>query len=325
MLPASPPYALPPTVLPDLATLPQRFWTDVVLGVPGKIVAVVVLGVLIRLAVHRAVTRLADGIATGRAGLGQMDRRLAGATAMLGVSPLLSLRREQRARTLASLLRSITTGTVTVMVALMVMQLLALPIAPVIASAGVLGVAVGFGSQALVKDFLSGIFMIAEDQYGVGDVVDLGAASGVVEAVGLRVTQLRDIDGTVWYIRNGEVLRVGNRSQGWSRAVLDVGVAYSEDVGRVQELLLDLATGLQHDPAFAAQILEDPQVWGIESVSAEAVVVRLVVKTRPLKQWDVARELRRRIKDRFDAAGVQVAYTTGAVLVQDTSAKSSEL
>lgn len=313
-----------PSVFPAIAAMPSRFWVDVALGSPGKIAMIITLGVLARLIIHRAISRLENGIATGRAGLGRVDQKLAGATVALGVSPLLSARRTQRARTVASMLRSVTTGTVTVVVTLMIMQVFSLPIASVVASAGILGVAVGFGSQALVKDFLSGIFMIAEDQYGVGDVVDLGTASGVVEAVGLRVTQLRDIDGTVWYIRNGEVLRVGNRSQGWARAVLDVPVAYGENIDRVQDLLHDVAAGLQQDPEFAASILEDPRVWGIESISAESVVVRLVVKTRPLKQWDVARELRRRIKERFDRDGVRVAYSTGAVLVQDTPAEEAE-
>ncbi len=302
-----------PHAVPHLAVMLSKVWNYVLLGPPGRIAAIIVAGFVARLVIHRMVTRVAEGIASGRLAVSRLDPRLA--NAVLAASPMMSARREQRARTMASVLRSLTTAVVSGIVILTVLPLLRIPVGGLLASAGIIGVALGFGAQALVKDLLSGIFMIAEDQYGVGDVVDLGEASGVVESVGLRVTRLRDVDGTVWYIRNGEVLRVGNRSQGWSRAVLDVGVAYSEDVSRVQTLLLDVARGLQRDADFKDVVLEDPEVWGIESVSAEAVVMRLVVKTQPLQQWLVARELRRRIKERFDRDGVRVAYSKGTVLV----------
>jgi small-conductance mechanosensitive channel len=285
-------------------------WAELLLGVPLQIIGIVLLGLLTRFVVFRVVDRVTEGIASGSAGLGRFDR-LPSATALLTTSPLLSARREQRARTMGSVLKSVTTITMTAVVVLMSMQVLGFPIAPLLTGAGIVGVALGFGSQALVKDYLSGIFMIAEDQYGVGDVVDLGDASGVVEAVGLRVTRLRDTEGTVWYLRNGQILRVGNRSQGWARAVLDIGIAYDQDVSRAQNALLDVARGLQSDPTFENVVLEDPEVWGIESFTAEGVVLRLVAKTQPLEQWRVARELRRRIKDRFDADEIRVAYPPG--------------
>jgi small conductance mechanosensitive channel len=216
---------------------------------------------------------------------------------------------------MASVLKSLTTAVVAAIVLLTVLDELGIPTGPLLASAGIVGVAVGFGAQTLVRDVISGIFMLAEDQYGVGDVVDLGDASGVVEAVGLRVTRVRDVDGTVWYIRNGEVQRVGNRSQGWARAVLDVGIAYGEDVTRAEALLLEVAATLKDDEHFGTLVLEEPEMWGVESVSADGVVLRLVVKTAPLEQWAVARELRRRIKERFDAEGVRVAHPQGAVWV----------
>jgi small conductance mechanosensitive channel len=216
---------------------------------------------------------------------------------------------------MASVLKSLTTAAVAAVVLLTVLDELGIPTAPLLASAGIVGVAVGFGAQALVRDVISGIFMLAEDQYGVGDVVDLGDASGVVEAVGLRVTRVRDVDGTVWYIRNGQVERVGNRSQGWARAVLDVGIAYGEDVTRAEQLLLEVAAALKADDDFGPLVLEEPEMWGVESVSADGVVLRLVVKTQPLQQWAVARELRRRIKERFDAEGVRVAHPANAVWV----------
>ncbi len=302
-------------------------WAQTLLGTTLRILTIVVLGFLARYILHRLVERVTDKIASGQAGLGRLDLKLptatATATAILGASPLASARREQRARTTASVLKSLTTGVVMSIVALMVLQTLGIPIGPILASAGIVGVAVGFGSQSLVKDFLSGIFMIIEDQYGVGDVVDLGEASGVVEAVGLRVTRLRDTDGAVWYVRNGEVLRVGNRSQGWARAVLDVGIAYGEDVDRATEVLLDVARGVQQDEQFRTLVLEDPEVWGVESVSAEGVVVRLVVKTAPLQQWAVARELCRRIKERFDDEGIEAAYGHGAFVVREQPAPRS--
>ena len=288
-------------------------WAQTLLGTPLRIVTIVVLGLVLRFVLHRLVERVTDKVASGEAALG----RLASASAI--ISPVASARRQQRARTTASVLKSLTTAVVMSVVALMVLSAIGIPIAPVLASAGIVGVALGFGSQALVKDFLSGLFMFVEDQYGVGDVVDLGEASGVVEAVGLRVTRLRDTDGAVWYVRNGEVLRVGNRSQGWARAVLDVGIAYGEDVDQATTVLLDVAHGVQKDPKFSALVLEDPEVWGVESVSAEGVVVRLVVKTAPMEQWGVARELRRRIKERFDAEGIRAAYDKGAVVVREAA------
>lgn len=277
-------------------------WTEVLLGTPLKIAGILLFGLLARYLVFRIVDRAIEGIAAGRAGLD----RLPSATALLNSTTVLSARREQRARTMGSVLKSITTGSMASIAALMTLQVLGMPIAPLLTGAGIVGVALGFGSQALVKDFLSGIFMIAEDQYGVGDVVDLGKASGVVEAVGLRVTRLRDIDGTVWYLRNGEVLQVGNHSQGWARAVLDIGIAQDQDLGRAETALLDVARELRADPAFASAVLEDPEVRGIESMSGDGVVLRLMVKAQPLQQWAIARELRRRIKERFDADGLRM-------------------
>jgi small-conductance mechanosensitive channel len=210
-------------------------------------------------------------------------------------------------------LKSLSTGIVGIVIVLMILSEVGVDVGPLVAGAGILGVALGFGSQALVKDFLSGIFMVLEDQYGVGDVVDVGEASGSVEAVGLRVTRLRDVAGTVWYVRNGEILRVGNQSQGWARAVLDVAVAYGEDVGRVQDLLRAVGRELHRDPDWGRLVLEEPEVWGVEALAADSVIVRLVVKTVPLEQWKVARELRRRIKARFDREGVEIPFPQRAV------------
>jgi len=188
-------------------------------------------------------------------------------------------------------------------------------VAPLLSIAGVFGVALGFGAQSLVRDVVSGMFMIVEDQYGVGDVVDVGAASGSVEAVGLRITRLRDVNGTVWYVRNGEILRVGNQSQGWARAVLDVNIGYNEDIDHAEEVLLETARRVQADERFRAFIVDEPEVWGVEALTTEGVVMRLVVKTQPLQQWVIARELRRRIKQRFDAEDIEMRTRPRTVIV----------
>jgi moderate conductance mechanosensitive channel len=207
---------------------------------------------------------------------------------------------------MGGLLKSITTGVIAVIVLFMIISELGYDIAPLIAGAGIIGVALGFGSQTLVKDFLSGIFMILEDQYGVGDVANLGVATGTIEAVGLRVTRLRDVDGTVWYVRNGEVLAVGNMSQQWARTVLDIPVAFSQDLERVREILREVAASVWNDADYRGKILEEPEVWGVERWEPDGVVVRVVLKTAPLEQWNVARETRERIKDAFDQHGIEI-------------------
>ncbi|RJK97126.1 mechanosensitive ion channel family protein [Vallicoccus soli] len=279
--------------------------SDWVVAKPATVLFVLLVAVVLRRLLHRLITRLAARVGEGTVP-GALQRGKA--RELLYDSPLVSERRKQRAETMGSVLRSVTTGVVFSIAGLMVLAELGLDIAPLLASAGILGVALGFGAQTLVKDFLSGMFMILEDQYGVGDVVDLGEASGSVEAVGLRITRLRSVDGTVWYVRNGEVLRVGNMSQGWARAVLDMQVAPGTDVAKVRSIMQAEAHALAEDPAFAELVLEEPEVWGVEATTADALVVRAVVKTVPLKQWDVARELRQRITAAFDREGVPFPF-----------------
>jgi len=222
-------------------------------------------------------------------------------------------RRVQRAETMGSLLKSIITTVIVAVVSIMVISELGYDVAPLIASAGILGVALGFGAQSLVKDYLSGIFMIFEDQYGVGDVVDLGEAIGTVEAVTLRITRVRALDGTVWYVPNGEIMRVGNQSQNWARAVIDVSVAYGEDLARVQTVLRDVAHGLWEDEEYRDVVVEEPEVTGVENLAADSVNLRVLVKTAPLQQWAVARELRARIKARFDYEGIEIPFAQRVV------------
>ena len=270
----------------------------------AAIIGIVAIGLAFRWFVHRAIDRIVR-----RAGQGNVPGVLANtkAGAMLSdLRPGISERRKQRSMTMGSLLKSITTTFVLAVVVLMILDQLRYNIGPLIASAGIVGVALGFGAQSLVKDYLAGIFMILEDQYGVGDVVDLGEAGGTVEAVGLRVTRLRDVNGTVWYVRNGEILRVGNQSQNWARTVLDITVSYEADLEKVQEILKDVAHTLFESEDYRGIIIEEPEVWGVERFDKDGVVVRVVLKTAPLQQWLVARTMRERIKVRFDRAGIRI-------------------
>jgi small conductance mechanosensitive channel len=193
------------------------------------------------------------------------------------------------------------------------MALLEIPLGPMLASAGVGGVALGFGAQSLVKDFLSGIFMIMEDQYGVGDVVDTGEVVGTVENVSLRVTQLRDANGVTWYVRNGEIIRIGNRSQGWSTAMVDIPVAYDEDVERAQQIIRDVVGALDRTAPWDEKLLESPQVVGVESIAGGAVTIRVLAKTVAQEHFSVQREIRERVKLAFDREGVRSPVMVTAV------------
>jgi moderate conductance mechanosensitive channel len=273
------------------------------LNVVLRITFVVLLALAARFLTHRLITRLTNRAA----GMSPNRQRAAGATAQL----LFTERRKQRAYALGSILRSISSAVIFGIAGIYIMGDLGLNLAPVLASAGVLGVAVGFGAQSLVRDFLSGIFMLVEDQYGVGDVIDAGAATGTVETVGLRVTRLRDINGVVWHVRNGAIDRIGNESQGWSRAVIDLPVAYDQDIPRVRELMKEAAAAMWAEPRWQPVIVEEPEVWGVQALSGNAVVMRLVAKTIPLKQWEVARELRERLKTALDSHHVRLAIPDG--------------
>jgi moderate conductance mechanosensitive channel len=221
--------------------------------------------------------------------------------------PLVRRVREQRAQTLASLLNNI--GAI-VIVSLAVLTVLGtfIDIRPLLAGAGIIGLAISFGAQSLVKDVISGSFILMEGQFGIGDVVRIGDTGGLVEKITLRTTILRDNQGVVHVIPNGEITRLSNMTKAWSRAVLDIGIAYKEDVDRVMAVLRSIGEDLEADPDWGPLLLETPQVPGVEGFADSAVTVRMVAKTLPLKQWDVARELRRRIKNRFDAEGIELPF-----------------
>jgi small-conductance mechanosensitive channel len=273
---------------------------------PARIALIVLLAVVFRALLNRAIRRLVTGAAQGSVPvvLRPLHERTKGR--LLEATPLLSERRRQRSETIGSVLRSVASLVVFTVAGAMVLAELGFDLGPVIASAGIVGVAVGFGAQNLIKDFLNGIFMILEDQYGVGDVIDAGEATGTVEAVGLRSTRLRDVAGTVWHIRNGEIVRVGNKSQGWARAVLDIPVAWDTDVPHVRDVVKQAADAVWHDEEWSDKITEEPEVWGVEDMGASGLVIRLAVKTAPLEQWKVARELRERVKAAFDREGIAI-------------------
>lgn len=269
---------------------------------PIKIVLILIVAFVIRLILRKLIDRVTQIPRTNNRKLPALLRPLRErAPDLLG--PMVIERRRQRAKTIGSVLKSLTSFLVLGLAFIQVLGELGINLGPIIASAGIVGVALGFGAQNLVKDFLSGMFMMLEDQYGVGDVIDIGEASGTVEAVGLRITTLRDMKGTVWYVRNGEVLRVGNSSQGYANAVVDVPLSYSADVERAVEVLTQTATAAVSAEPLAQDVLEPPEVLGVESVTPEGISIRLTVKVRPGRQWSVQRALRAGIMAGLEEAG----------------------
>jgi small-conductance mechanosensitive channel len=273
---------------------------DWLLAKPLKILIIAAFAFLARLLCHRIIDRLTRDTGKIPAILRPLRER-----APQALAPLISERRAQRARTIGSVLKSITSLVVWGIAVIWMLGELGFNLTPIIASAGVVGVAVGFGAQNLVKDFLSGVFMLLEDQYGVGDVVDTGSAKGTVESVGLRITTLRDTQGTVWYVRNGEIKRVGNSSQGFAVAVVDVPVGYGSDMDRALQVLEQVAGSATAEPPVADDALEEPKVLGVQSVSDEYVTLRLTVKVRPGRQWATQRELSRRIMTALGQSGIE--------------------
>ncbi len=308
----SPVPSLPAGEIAEIVGRTSVRWFDALITPAWQIALTVVLGALVlalvRTSIAHTVQRIVDGTPTmHRHATALLARGLRQDRPDVDPSPLGAARRVQRAETMGSVLRSISGFAIGALVIVICLGILHVDVGPLLASAGVVGVALGFGAQTLVKDFLSGIFMIFEDQYGVGDVVDLGEASGTVEAVSLRVTRLRDVNGTVWYVRNGEILRVGNMSQNWARTVLDVTVGYGEDLVRVRRVLQEVAHDLWEDEEFEGLVIEEPEVWGVESMSVDGIVVRVTLKTAPMEQWAVARAMRERIKARFEHEGINLA------------------
>ena len=227
------------------------------------------------------------------------------ANAAAGVQPAVAdERRRQRLRALGTILRSATSVVVFGIAGLQILDDVGINLTPLLASASVVGIAVGIGAQSLVKDYLAGILMLLEDQYGVGDVINIGDVSGTVEAVSLRTTRLRDVSGVVWHIPNGTVGQVGNESQGWARAVIDYPIPHTADLSTVTAVLDKAAAGMWRSPRWRQVMLEKPEVWGAQDISSTGVIMRIVVRTAPLRQWEIEREMRSRIKAALDAEGI---------------------
>ncbi len=191
---------------------------------------------------------------------------------------------------------------------LMILDEAEIPIAPLLGGAAVFGLAVAFGAQNLIRDFFYGFMILLENQYKLNDVIKIGDMAGQVERISLRMTALRDLEGNVHFIPNGQINAVTNMTHGWSRALFDVGVAYKEDVDRVMEVLTDLGRQLRRDPNFGPLILEDLTMLGVDALADSAVVIKFYIKTRPLQQWTIKRELLRRIKNRFDDLGIEIPF-----------------
>jgi small conductance mechanosensitive channel len=310
------------------AAAESRTWRDflddhreVLVVKPLRILLIVIIALTVRWVLHRAIRQAVRSTADSDVPivLKPLKERLG--TDLLETAGLVSERRRQRAETVGSLLRSVASLVIGVLALMLIFGEIGFQLGPFIAGAGIVGVALGFGAQNLVKDFLSGIFMILEDQYGVGDVVDLGEISGTVEAVGLRVSRLRDVSGTVWYVRNGEVLRVGNRSQGFAQVIIDLPVPYGADLTAVGATMKAAADELAAQPEWQDAVLEQPELLGVEQIGQERVVLRLTVKVRPPDQWQLARELRRRIADRLDADGTPRDRTEDEMAVRTRPAR----
>lgn len=222
--------------------------------------------------------------------------------------PIAEARRQARALSISNVLGSTIGVAVWTIAGITALGIVGIELGPLIAGAGIAGVALGFGAQSLVRDCIAGLFMLMEDQYGIGDVVDLGEAVGTVERITLRATVLRALNGTVWHVPNGEVRRVGNLSQLWSVAVIDVDVAYDTDIAAARRIIEETARAVCADEAFAASIIEQPTVLGVESLGADGITIRLTVKVEPGTQWALQRAVREGLKTAFDSAGVEIPF-----------------
>ncbi len=232
------------------------------------------------------------------------------------LTPRRDPRRESRAASASVVLTSTIVVTIWVIASLTILGIVGIQLGPLLAGAGIAGVALGFGAQSLVKDCISGLFMLIEDQFGIGDVVDLGEAVGVVEEISLRTTVLRSVDGTVWHVPNGVVQRVGNRSQLWSVALVDIDVAYDTDIGRARDLLQRAAEEVCEREPFSASVIDPPTVLGVEALGADGITLRLTVKVSPGAQWDMQRALREHTKSVLDQAGVEIPFPQRSVWVR---------
>lgn len=288
-----------------LTVLGEIGW--VLLSVAAVVVGAVLLSWLLRILIRRVVNRIVSG-AKSKANVDD--------TRALERSPLASVRLVQRTRTLGSILQNIVNVAIVIIAILLIILVTAGP--QVLSSftllSAAIGAGLGFGAQNIVKDVLNGIFIVAEDQVGIGDVVDVELATGVVEYVSVRVTHVRDVNGTLWYVRNGEITRIGNMSQGWSRVIIDLSVPADADLGAVESAMLATAKGLAKDPKWRTRVIEHPELWGLEAITGDTLLIRLVIKTRANAKDDVAGELRVRLKKTVEGLGLTIPQLNSTVL-----------
>ncbi|GLX18492.1 MULTISPECIES: mechanosensitive ion channel family protein [Streptomyces] len=267
------------------------------LSIGLRILLIIVIAVALRSVVRKALTKLISRMNT--------SAEAVEGTALGGLL-VNAERRRQRSEAIGSVLRSVSSFLILGTAALMVLAALKIDLGPLLASAGVAGVAIGFGARNLVTDFLSGVFMIMEDQYGVGDKIDAGVASGEVIEVGLRVTKLRGDNGEIWYVRNGEIKRIGNLSQGWATAGVAVQVKPTENLAHIREVVQQVADTLAKETPWDERLWGPVEVLGLDEVLLASMTVKVSAKTMPGQQFAVERELRWRIKEAFDAAGIRI-------------------
>ena len=267
-------------------------WSTLI-SVAAILVGAIVLRIILKLSSRKVVKTIVSGV-NHASKVEQMD------------SLIQEQRVAQRTKTIASVLDNFATWAISITAVVMVLSQLGVNVGALIAVSTIIGAAVGFGAQTLVKDLLAGIFIVFEDQYGVGDWVQIGSVSGQVERVGLRVTEIRDIHGTLWFVRNGEINEVGNSSQDWAAALLDFAFAYENDVEVVQGIIQDVAKQMRADKAWGKDMTSEVDIWGMQHISGEQFIIRASVKTLPNRQWAVARELRKRCKEAFDDKGINL-------------------
>ena len=277
-----------------------EFWAD--WGSLVRVGIILLLAVVLRLMLLASVKRVVSTISSGSK---KADDD----------SPVTKARIGQRAKTIGSVLSNFITWGITLVTLSLLLSEFGIAVGALIAGAGIVGAAVGFGAQSLVRDLISGLFIVFEDQFGVGDSVDLGQASGVVESVGLRVTQVRDASGTLWYVRNGEILRVGNQSQGWSRLILDVAVSADSEINKAKKVITEACQSAAQSEELSGRLIGAPEVWGLEAISGDQLVFRVTQQLKPGEQDLAGRIFRSTIKSSLDKAKIQLSSSTPKISV----------
>jgi moderate conductance mechanosensitive channel len=287
----------------------------VVIDKIGQVLLIVLAALLLRWIVNRSIARIIKQVTTikGPQSIAELADRLGSGTSRR--DELLGDRSASRAETLTGVLQHVAGIVIYAIAFMLVLSAFNVNLAPILASAGIAGIAIGFGAQNLVQDYLAGIFILVEDQYGVGDFVDVGDASGTVVDMGLRVTTLRSLDGTLWYVRNGQILRVGNSSQGWAYVVVDTPLPPTADVDAAGERIVEVAEAFAAEEEWRDHVLEKPEYLGPVSVTIDEIKVRLGVRTTSDQQWAAGRELRRRIAETLREAGTIDLAGAGRIYV----------